>query len=226
MTWTVSDVMTKNVVAVGPATSFKSCANLMRIHALGALPVVVGDDRLAGIVSEADLLAKEAQLMVPTGHRYSGGKAKAMTAGGLMTTDVVTTTADTPLAAAASLMFEHRVQVLPVVDSEKRLAGMVNRSQILKVFLRSDESIRREIVRALVDMPLIGRGDVDVEVNEGVAQLHGGVATGRLTEIVSRLVSSVPGVVGVQSHLTVSSELETAGADALPARLSGRRGVA
>ena len=226
MTWTVSDVMTKDVVTVGPATSFRSCANLMRIHQLGALPVVVGHDRLAGIVSEADLLAKEAQLMIPAGHRFSGGKTTAMTAGGLMTTDVVTTTADTPLAAAASLMFEHRVQVLPVVDSEKRLAGMVNRAQILKVFLRSDESIRREIVRALADMPLIGHRAVDVEVNEGVAQLHGEVETGSLIEIVGRLVSSVPGVVGVQSDLKVTSELETAGADALPARLSGRRGVA
>jgi CBS-domain-containing membrane protein len=203
MTWTVSDVMTKDVVTVGPATSFKSCANLMRMHELSALPVVVADDRFAGIVSEADLLAREAQLMVPAGHRSSVGKAKAMTAGELMTTDVVTTTVETPLAAAASLMFEHRVQVLPVVDSEKRLAGMLNRSQILKVFLRSDELIRREIVRDLDEMPLIHGGDVDVEVNEGVVQLHGEVETGSLTEIVSRLVSSVPGVVGVQSHLKV-----------------------
>jgi osmotically-inducible protein OsmY len=103
---------------------------------------------------------------------------------------------------------------------------MVNRAQILKVFLRSDESIRREIVRALADMPLIGHRAVDVEVNEGVAQLHGEVETGSLIEIVGRLVSSVPGVVGLQSDLKVTSELETAGADALPARLSGRRGVA
>jgi CBS-domain-containing membrane protein len=204
MTWTVSDVMTKDVVTVGTATSFKSCANLMRIHELGALAVVVGDGRLAGVVSEADLLAREARRVVPSGHPHSGGKARAITAGELMTTDVVTTTADTPLAAAASLMFQHRVQVLPVVDSEKRLAGMVNRSQILKVFLRSDESIRREIVRDLVEVPLIGRRDVDVEVNEGVVQLHGEVETGSLTEIVSRLVSSVPGVVGVESHLKVS----------------------
>ncbi len=214
MTWTVSDVMTKDVVTVGPATPFKTCADLLRIQEMGAVPVVVADGRLVGILSEADLLLKEAQVEVRDRHGSvgpTGGKADAMTAGELMTADVVTTTASTPLATAASLMFQHRAKVLPVVDSENRLVGIVSRSHVLEVFLRSDESIRREVARDyLHDMPLIGRGHVEAEVMDGVVHLYGEVETGSLTGLLVRLVAGVPGVVGVTSHLKLTSKLGTA----------------
>jgi CBS-domain-containing membrane protein len=210
MSWTVADVMTKEPVTVGPVTSFKACVDLMRIHDVSAIPVVITGDRLVGIVSESDLLAREARRTVDARRTSTAGKVKALTAAGLMTADVVTTTASAPLAAAASLMFQHRVKVLPVVDSDHRLIGMISRAQVLKVFLRSDESIRREIARGLVDIPKLDRARVDVEVLNGVVHLRGVVETVGLSDRMRRLAVGTPGVVGVVSHLTLAGELAVA----------------
>ena len=210
MTWTVAAVMTGEPVTVAPATPFKTCVNVMRIHELTALPVVLPDGTLAGIVSEADMLAKEAQLPL-RGQRRAAGRARAMTAGELMTTGTVTTTPRTPLPAAASLMFEHHLKVLPVVDSKNRLVGIISRSQVLKVFLRSDESIRREVARDLLNEPQGRRGDVEVDVKDGVVHLYGDLEMASLSDLIQRLVAGVPGVVGVVNHPSLAAEPMAAG---------------
>ncbi|HEX7262811.1 MAG TPA: BON domain-containing protein, partial [Candidatus Dormibacteraeota bacterium] len=135
----------------------------------------------------------------------AGRKARALTAVGLMSSDLVTTTPAAPLTTAASLMFEHRLKVLPVVDSENRLVGIVTRAHVLKVFLRSDESLRREIAHALLDTPLSSHG-IDVEVLNGVVTIRGEVATRSLLDLAGRLVAGTPGVVGVESHLTIAGK--------------------
>jgi len=210
MSWTVADVMTAEPVTVTPATSFKACVDLMRIHEVSAVPVVTTEERLVGIVSESDLLAREAGRMSGVRQKGAAGKIKALTAAGLMTSDVVTTKATASLAAAASLMFQHHLKVLPVVDSDHRLIGMVSRAQVLKVFLRSDESIRREIARGLVGIPSLERGKVEVEVLNGVVHLRGEVETVGASDRMSQLAAGTPGVVGVVSHLALAGELETA----------------
>src|SRR6266536_5977110 len=58
---TVEDVMTKTVVVVGDSASFKEMVELMDEFRVSALPVLDADRRVAGIVSEADLLLKEAR---------------------------------------------------------------------------------------------------------------------------------------------------------------------
>jgi CBS domain-containing protein len=137
-------------------------------------------------------------------------KAEATTAGALMTAGVVTTTASTSLATAASLMFQHHAKVLSVVDSENRLVGILSRSQLLRIFLRNDESIRREIVRDyLRNKKMRGCENVEAEVLDGVVHLHGDVQTGSPTDLLMRLVAGVPGVVGVESHLRITSKVGT-----------------
>lgn len=192
MSWTVADVMTKNPVTIGLATSFKACANIMRIHELSAVPVVDRACRIVGIVSEADLLAKEA--------RTVRGKATAMKAAELMTGDLVTTTAGSPLATAASLMFQHHVKVLPVVDHQRHVVGVVSRAQVLKVFLRSDESIRKEVVRSLAVVPPIALAESQIEVKDGVVNAYGVGELDSAAELITRRVMAIPGVVGVNFH--------------------------
>ncbi|HXN79073.1 MAG TPA: CBS domain-containing protein [Candidatus Dormibacteraeota bacterium] len=184
--------MTKDPVTIGTATSFKACANIMRIHELSAVPVVDRACRIVGIVSEADLLAKEA--------RPVRGKAKAMKAAELMTADLVTTTAGSPLATAASLMFQHHVKVLPVVDPQQHLVGVVNRAQVLKVFLRSDESIRKEVVTSLGDAPSLAFAESQIEVKDGVVHAYGVADADSAAEPITRRVMAIPGVVGVNFH--------------------------
>jgi CBS domain-containing protein len=116
-----------------------------------------------------------------------------------MTTGAVTTTGDTTLAVAASLMFQHHATVLPVLDSHNRLVGTVTRSQVLKAFLRSDRSIRTEILKTVVEPAIAGGGAVEVEVVRGLVQLRGEIGSGAKAERLIRLIRGVPGVVGVES---------------------------
>lgn len=191
MAWTVGDVMTREVVTVGPETPFKVCADLMRMHDVGALPVV-SSNRLLGIVTETDL----------TRTVTDGGRRVAVAARDVMTRDVVTVPQSATVAAAARLMFDHRVKRVPVVDSTRRLVGIVSRSDVLRIFLRSDEAIRKDVAGGILnELPLLGRGRVQVDVRDGVVKLHGDVASDSLSALLIRLVNAVPGVVGVENHL-------------------------
>jgi CBS domain-containing protein len=204
MSWVVDDVMTRDVVTVDPGASYEQCVGLVRMHGVGALPVV-SQNKVVGIVSLTDLVFK--------GHRPSAREryepAKTPTNGGLtaatlMTSRLVTVFPDTPLSAAVREMFQHGVNRLPVVDRERRLVGILSRSDVLRMFLRSDVSIRREVQSTVVgDMPFIGRGNIFANVHDGVVTLDGEVEPGTLTGVLLRLVASVPGVMGVKSHLKV-----------------------
>lgn len=124
------------------------------------------------------------------------------------TTAAITTTGDTALAVAASLMFQHHATTLRVVDSHNRLVGTVTRSQVLKAFLRSDRSIRREILK-IVSEPAAGGGKIEVEVVRGLVQMHGEIDSEARVERLTRLIGGVPGVVGVESHLSTPAAGKT-----------------
>lgn len=191
MTWTAADVMSRPAVTVGPSRSFASCLELMRQRRIYSLPVVMPDGKLVGIVTEGDLI-----------RRLERGGTKATTAGDIMTRDVATIEPGATLAAAARLMIGRDVRRLPVVDRAGRVIGICCRSDILRMFLRTDEAIRKEIANGLLnELPLLGRGRIKVDVTEGVVHLRGDVETGPLTVLLLRLVAAVPGVVGVESHL-------------------------
>ena len=201
MSWNVGAVMTRDVVTIDPQTSFKTCVRLMRMHGIGALPVLE-HGRLVGIVTMTDLMLKEFRPTVRERYAHPDDRDRRLTAQGLMTQAVVTVGPDEPLVTAVRLMFEHRVNRLPVIDEERGLRGMISRSDILRVFLRSDLSIRREVNdNLLADLSLVGRGRIIPDVRDGVVTLEGEVEPGTLTSVLLRLVASVPGVVGVRNHL-------------------------
>ncbi|MGW5175421.1 CBS domain-containing protein [Streptomyces sp. NPDC004082] len=207
----VSDVMTHTVAAVGRGAEFKEIVRMMRDWQVSALPVLEGENRVVGVVSEADLLPKEefrdsdpdrdTQL-----HRLSDlAKAGSLTAGELMTSPALTVRADATLAQAARTMARARVKRLPVVDGLGTLEGVVSRSDLLKVFLREDEEIaeevRREVVSYLFPAPASA---VRVEVREGVVKLVGRLRDTSLVPVAARLVRAVEGVVDVDFEVTRS----------------------
>src|SRR5580704_11892007 len=115
MNVTVNDVMTTTVVAVKRGASFKEMAALLRRYRVSAFPVLDDDQRVIGIVSEADLLAKEA-LNADRGaitamvHYKELEKADGVTAGDLMTSNVVTVKPDDTVEQAARLMYHLQVK--------------------------------------------------------------------------------------------------------------------
>ena len=131
----------------------------------------------------------------------------------LVAAAVVATTPSTSLADAASLMFQHRIPVLPVVDTRKQPVGIVSRTQVLKVFLRSDEAIRREVVGIFHDAASVTRHQVEVEVTGGLVRLHGEIEA-ELPKTLLKRIAGVPGVVGVKSGLVGELSVPRSGASA------------
>ncbi|RSS93117.1 CBS domain-containing protein [Streptomyces sp. WAC05292] len=211
--YTVADVMTTEVVAVTPDTGFKDIAAAMRRWKVTALPVVEGEGRVVGVVSEADLLPKEEfhehrPGMIEQMRRLADtAKAGSVTAGELMTSPAVTVGPDATLPGAARLMAVRHVKRLPVVDGGGTLRGIVSRSDLLKVFLRPDEELAAEIRRTVVErlFPL-SHGAVGVTVEHGVATLTGPVRDERLIPVAERLAHAVEGVVDVRCLLRAPAE--------------------
>ncbi|MFB7493285.1 CBS domain-containing protein [Streptomyces sp. NPDC056161] len=207
----VSDVMTHAVVAVGRAAPFKDVVERMARWKVSALPVVVGDGRVIGVVSEADLLPKEEfrdadpDRFVQRRRLADLAKAGALTAGELMSTPAVTVRADATLAEAARIMALRHVKRLPVVTAEGVLDGVVSRGDLLKVFLRRDNDLADEIRRDVLD-PLFPSPvePVHVTVVEGVATLTGRVPDATRIPLAVRLVRGVEGVVSVDCRLTAA----------------------
>ncbi|MGI5441040.1 CBS domain-containing protein [Streptomyces shenzhenensis] len=204
----VSDVMTHTVAAVGPRASFKEMVRLMQDRKVSALPVIEGEGRVIGVVSEADLLPTEELRDDPdVGYLRLRrpadlAKAEAVTAAELMSSPAITVRAGATLAEAARVMARARVKRLPVVDDRQVLQGVVSRADLLKVFLREDEDIAEEVRREIVSHVFPPPSAVGVEVRDGVVTLSGTVRDSSLLPVAARLVRAVEGVVDVEFGLT------------------------
>ncbi|MEU3535839.1 MULTISPECIES: CBS domain-containing protein [Streptomyces] len=200
--------MTRAAVAVGRTALFKDIVARMEQWNVSALPVLEGDGRVVGVVSEADLLPKEefrdSDPDRLTQRRRLGDLAKAggVSAQDLMSTPAVTVHADATLAEAARIMALKRVKRLPVVTAEGVLEGVVSRGDLLKVFLRDDrelaDEIRREVLDVLFPAPV---EPLHVVVVDGVVTLTGKVTDGTRIPLAVRMVRGVEGVVGVDCYL-------------------------
>ena len=208
----VSDVMTQTVVAVGRDAPFKEIVRTMEQWRVSAMPVLEGEGRVIGVVSEADLLPKEEFRDSDPGpveerRRLSDvAKAGAVTAGELMSTPAITVHPDATLAQAARIMAVRHVKRLPVVDAVGMLQGVVSRADLLKVFLRPDEDIEEEVRRTVVSylFPAFSHA-IHVEVHEGIVTLRGHISDTSLVAVAVRLVRAVEGVVDVRPLLTGES---------------------
>ncbi|MFM9632661.1 MULTISPECIES: CBS domain-containing protein [Streptomyces] len=207
--YVVSDVMTRTVVALAAGATFKDIVRTIETQRISALPVLDKRNRVIGVVSEGDLLRKEefrnsASDRGPRARPPAGlGKAQAVTASDLMTSPAVTVRPEATLAQAARVMARRGVKRLPVVDGDGVLKGIVSRSDLLRVFLRSDRDIAEEVRGEVVAGRFPDRIEsVDVDVHEGVVTLTGRVRDSSLIPLAVRLVRSVEGVVDVRCALT------------------------
>ena len=200
--YTVSDVMTHTVIAVGRDAPFKEIVELIDQWKVSALPVLAGEGRVIGVVSEADLLTKEEFRDTDEGDLKTRAKAGGLTAGELMTTPAVTVHADAALTEAARIMARQHVKRLPVVDSVGLLQGVVSRSDLLKVFLRTDEQIAEEVRHGVLAQLPAGAEGLTVSVADGVVTLGGALPDRALVPVVARAVRAVEGVVDIRLDLS------------------------
>ncbi|WP_245204379.1 CBS domain-containing protein [Kitasatospora sp. RG8] len=199
--------MTSPAVLVAPETGFREIVALLAEYDITGVPVVDEDGRPLGIVSEADLLLtlaaqEDPGSLLPAPELPRSGPGGAVTAADLMTGPAVCTTPGTSVVAAARMMSRHAVKRLPVLDAEGRVSGMVSRGDLLRVFLREDRVIRREIVEEVLGrVEGVSPAEVGVEVDQGRVVLSGTVPEPYLVPIVLNLCRSVDGVVSVTDRL-------------------------
>ena len=212
MELTVKDVMTTRVVSVTRDASFRAMAAALREHRVSAFPVVDDDGKVIGVVSEADMLVKEALDSEPHGmpgmitgilRRKEHEKARGTTADDLMTSPAITVTPDDTLERAARLMYTRKVKRLPVVDANGHLAGIVGRSDLLAVFERSDQDILKEITDdIMLNQFLVDPNTLQVTVENGVVTLTGVPETSSVGQEIVAQVRHAQGVVAVRDRLS------------------------
>jgi CBS domain-containing protein len=215
----VSDVMTTSVVTVDRITPYQEIDRLLTERRISGMPVLKMGRQVAGVVTEADLLAAEderarqARMAGTMGHRWHLRKQPyvSLTADALMTSPAVTIGPDATIPAAARLMNTHHVRRLPVVDEDGKLVGVVSRRDLLSVFLRPDADISHDARQVLDELPLADPKDVMVRVKHGVVTLTGTMPPEPdLVPLTLRLIWDIDGVVDVVNRLGEVEAAKTA----------------
>lgn len=129
---TVKQVMERRVQSARPRTKGDVIASLM-IEGFGSVPVIDAKGKLAGIVSEHDLLAA-----IDDGHSLG-----ALTAGDIMTGNPYSVRADTTLGTLVHVLRASDLVRVPVVDGKDRLVGIIARRDVLRAYLGNGSSRRK-----------------------------------------------------------------------------------
>jgi CBS domain-containing protein len=213
----IRSVMSTHVVTISPETTLRDAAARLIRYGVSGLPVVDEGGRLVGVLSEADILAKEAG----TAHGASSPREgmlgwligeqphvqlDARTVADAMSSPALTIGPERTAREAAARMLAEGVNRLPVVESDT-LVGIVSRADLVRAFARSDTEIRREIETEVVKQILwLDSTELDVAVDDGVVTLSGKLDSDTDIELLREFVRRVPGVVNVRSNLQALGE--------------------
>lgn len=210
----LSEVMTRDPVAVGPETPLKDVAAILLEHRISGVPVIGERLEVLGVVSEADIVVKEAgpdprdrRLIswLLGGRAVDRARVAARTAAEAMGSPAITVTEQRTVADAARLMTDLGIKRLPVVNDDGVLIGIVTRTDLVRAFSRGDDEIEHEI-RELLEALWLDEPGLRLRVERGEVRLTGEMGRRSDAEVLVRLTRRVPGVVDVRS--TVSWEWE------------------
>lgn len=201
----VRDVMTRQVVTARPETSLRDLALLLSEHRISGMPVLDPTGSVVGIISEADILAKERghEPMHGSGLTWLFGERgapdelrrhAATTVGEAMTTPAITIDQDRPLREAAAVMLDRSVNRLPVT-ANGLLVGILSRADLVRAYIRRDQealaAIREEVLRKTM---WLDPDDMVLDVHDGVAHIAGTVDRRSTAAIIERLMGLVDGI--------------------------------
>lgn len=218
------DVMTRDVIAVGPNTSVGEIADLFLRRRISGVPVVDGNGKLLGLVSEGDLVRRVEtgtdarrswwlDLLTDTSEQaVTYAKTRGKKAEDVMTRNVVTATETTPLRDIASLMERHRIKRVPILRDGK-VVGIVSRANLIqglashggleKAPSRDDEAIRESVLRELNAQPWTSMVTKNIVVTDGIVHLWGFVRSEDERRAIKVAAENAPGAKGVRDHLNI-----------------------
>ena len=217
------DIMVWNVVAVKPDDSIYTAIRMMLAKGISGLPVVDGEGRPVGVVTEGDFLRRiesETTLRRPRwlefltspgilASEYVKGASKSV--GEVMTAGVESVGEDAPLSDIVDIMERRGIKRVPVVR-DGRLVGIVTRMDLLRALVRraaetrtkpgSDETIRAAILGRLEKEPWVPASSIEVAVKNGIARISGVITDERERDALRVAVKNTAGVVSVEDAIT------------------------
>jgi CBS domain-containing protein len=217
----VGDIMSREVISIGPDEPVREIARLMLARRISGVPVVDAERRVLGVVSEGDLIrrpeletdqARGGWLSLFVSGDESARdfiKSHGLKASEVMTQPAICATPDLPLAEVVRLMERHRIKRLPVTESG-RLAGLVTRTDLLRALATrqaaspagvDDRQLRESIEAILRNENWAASAIVNVQVENGVAQLWGTVESPSQRDALILAVRGIPGIRDVEAHL-------------------------
>jgi CBS domain-containing protein len=203
----VRELMTSDVITVGPDTPLKEAARRMLEAGVSGLPVT-DEGKLVGIITEADFVAGEADRrsrragLLRFLDRRHEIPSQERSVRDVMTSPVVTIGPEADHAEAARVMEKNQVKRLPVVENDE-IVGLLSRSDALRAFIRSDKDIIDEIKEYLMAKVLwIEPGKIEVGCTEGNVTLRGRLDTRSDANLLVELTSRLDGVASVKDELS------------------------
>lgn len=143
----VTQIMRADVPVIGPETSIGETARILVDHQVPGV-AVVEHNKIIGIITEADIIVREAEVDVPTPVPFLDAifmadagpdfedelrKVTAVNARQLMTSPVISVRSSATLTEVATLMVDRRINPIPVVDEQLQVVGMVSRSDLVRI---------------------------------------------------------------------------------------------
>lgn len=219
-----AEIMTRNVITATAKTEIKEIVDLMIKNRISAVPVVDGNDRVIGMVSEGDLMRRVENnterrdswwlkaLFTARNDADAYVKSHGRRAEDVMTRDPISVSEDTPLYKIAQTLEKHHIKRVPVVTNGK-LVGIISRSNLLHGFstmqkdsagTADDRTIREKIVNEMSDRLGISGNTTNVVVSNGVVTLWGLVETEAEKKAAAIAAEGTTGVKEVHNNLGVA----------------------
>jgi CBS domain-containing protein len=216
------DVMSRQIVSIGPDASILEAVRLMLQNKISGLPVIDASGKLQGVVTEGDFLrraetgtqlkrARWIEFLIGPGAlateytHTSGRKVHEV-----MTSEVHTVAEDAPLERIVHLMERHRIKRVPVMRADK-VVGIVTRANLMRALVSfalaaqpaatDDAAIRERLLAELKKQAWAPVGLIDIVVNDGVVKLGGALTDERERQAIRVAAENIAGVKKVEDHL-------------------------
>jgi CBS domain-containing protein len=216
------DVMVSPVITAKKSTTVREIAKILLEKRISAVPVVDNVGKLVGIVTESDLMHRAE---AGTEHPYSWWvhflagdatiaadyvKSHSTQIEDVMTSDVVTADPETPLHEIATLLEEHQIRRVPIVNEDGNLVGIVSRANLIQVVASArpklemtlpDSTIRQKLYSELKKTSWAHSHNLGVTVSNGVVDLWGYAQSNEQRKAIRVAAEDIPGVTMVNDHL-------------------------
>lgn len=218
------DVMVSPVITATRSATVRDVARTMIEKRISALPVVDGAGKVVGIVTEGDLIHRAEAgterhdtwwvrfLAGESSIAADYAKSHARRIEDVMTTKVVTATPELPLHEIATLLEEHGVKRVPIINKAGELVGIVSRANLIQVVASArpkldlhlpDSTIRQKLLDELKKQSWAQPHNLNVIVTNGTVDFWGVVDSDKERKALRVAAENIPGVVTVNDHLLV-----------------------